>query len=241
MKQARVFTGRHIARQWSLWQRWLFPPQCLLCKESGEGELDLCAGCFDTLPWLGAACVQCALPIEPGDHGLRCGACLGTAQPLAAVRGVFLYQWPVDALLRRFKFHGDLVSGRLLAQLMARPLAPACVGPAILVPVPLHARRLRQRGYDQATELTRLLAPVLGLPWRRALCRRVATQAQTTLDAAQRQRNVHGAFHCVAPVPRRVVLVDDVMTTGATLHAAARALRRAGAVQVEAWICARAP
>ena len=116
--------------------------------------------------------------------------------------------------------------------------------PQALVPVPLHTGRLRERGYDQALELTRPLARRLGLPLRDDLLRRArATAAQSTLDAGQRRRNLRGAFavrgHCA--LPAHVALVDDVMTTGATAHAAASALLRAGVARVDVWVCARVP
>ncbi|MDG2526166.1 ComF family protein [Stenotrophomonas sp. HITSZ_GD] len=222
-------------------QGWLLPSRCLLCEEPGLGSVDLCAACHDALPWLDIACIHCALPLADGNLGLRCGACNGDRDPLASARAAFLYQWPVDTLLRRFKFHGDLAAGRVLAQLMRGRLAAVSNAGAMLVPVPLHATRLRQRGYDQAAELARPLARSMGLRCQLALSRRVATAAQSSLEASARRRNVRGAFECVAPVADHVVLVDDVMTTGATLRAAAHALRRAGATRVDAWVCARVP
>lgn len=226
--------------------QWLFPPLCMLCGEAGEDGLDLCGECLATLPWLGNACPVCALPLSMAEVGVRCGRCRGARSGLTLARGAFRYEWPVNGLLRRFKFDGDLVAGRLLSQLMVRqlgsyPFEPLITGSAVLVPIPLHAARLRFRGYDQAAELTRSLSRALGQPWRFALHRRVATQAQSVLEATARRRNVHDVFDSVAPVPHHVVLVDDVMTTGATLRSAARTLRRAGASRVDAWVCARVP
>ena len=159
------------------------------------------------------------------------------------VTAACVYARPLDRLLPRFKFHGDLATGRLLAQWMldaAPPLPPT----ATLLPVPLHTARLRQRGYDQALELARPLARGLARPLRTdVLHRRRATAAQSELDAADRRRNVRGACAVAAdgPLPEHAVLVDDVMTTGATLQAAALALRRAGVARVDAWVCARVP
>jgi len=216
---------------------WLLPARCLVCGEPGQPDRDLCPACEATLPWSGLACARCALPRDDPVKGCDCAR-----SPLDAVQAAFLYRWPVDDLLRRLKFHQDLAAGRLLSGLMVRRLA-AMPGPAgsVVVPVPLHPRRLRQRGHDQAAELARPLARALGLPCRRLLRRRVATAPQSELDAAARRRNVRNAFECVVPAPEHVVLVDDVMTTGATLRAAAAALRRAGARRVEARVCARVP
>lgn len=175
-----------------------------------------------------------------------CGACMQRAPrraTLAAVHAPFVYAAPLDRLLVRFKFHEDLAAGRLLSQLMAQSLADT-PRPDALVPVPLHRARLRRRGYDQALELAKPLARALDLRIDgNLLVRTRATDAQSRLDADARRRNLRDAF-AVRPgvaLPAHVALVDDVMTTGATLRAAAAALRRAGVQRVDAWVCARAP
>jgi ComF family protein len=162
---------------------------------------------------------------------------------MGETHAVFLYGFPLDRLVPRLKFHNDLAAGRLLSGLMAEGLA-ALPRPAALVPVPLHDGRLGRRGYDQALELAAPLAQRLGIPLLAdALLRTRATSPQSELDAAARQRNLRCAFavRVHAPLPGHVVLVDDVMTTGATLVAAARTLLRAGVARVDAWFCARVP
>lgn len=219
--------------------RHLLPDRCLICHESGANGLDLCTKCTERLPWNRIACLRCALPLPaPGT----CGACLRRPPPLAETHAVFLYAFPVDRLLPRLKFHQDLAAGRLLSELMAAPLARRA-RPEALVPVPLHHRRLRQRGYDQALELARPLARRLQLPLLPDALRRVRiTAPQSELDASGRRRNLRGAFTAAGTaLPAHVALIDDVMTTGATLHAAARALRAAGVGRVDAWLCARVP
>lgn len=220
--------------------RVLLAPRCQVCREPGAHGRDLCAACAAQLPWLGHACLRCALPLPaPGT----CGECLRHPPPLDRVHAAFLYGFPLDRLLPRFKFHDDLAAGRLLSLLMLDRLQ-ALPRPAALVPVPLHRQRLRSRGYDQALELARPLARVLVVPLlARALVRERATRAQSELDAGRRMANVQGAFRvgAGARLPAHVVLVDDVMTTGATLHAAARCLRQAGVQRVDAWVCARVP
>jgi len=156
-----------------------------------------------------------------------------------AAAATFLYAPPIDRLLLRFKFHQDLAAGRLLSQLMLQAVPGFAQHP--LLPMPLHGRRLRERGYDQARELARPLAKELGLPLWTGLCRSRATVAQSTLDAEARRQNLRGAFAVRATPPPRLTLVDDVMTTGATLDAAVRALRRSGLQQATLWVCARAP
>jgi ComF family protein len=161
--------------------------------------------------------------------------------PLDETRAAFDYAFPLDRLLPRLKFHGDFAAGRVLAQAMAERCT-SLLRPDAIVPMPLHRARLRQRGYDQALELAKPLAHALRLPLLAdALQRRKTTTAQSRLDAAARQRNLREAFVVVGNqcLPAHVVLIDDVMTTGATLHAAARALRKAGVQRVDAWVCAR--
>lgn len=220
--------------------RVVFAPRCLLCGEIGRQGRDLCAACRDALPWNHSACLRCALPLPvPGT----CGACLQKPPAMTETHAVFVYGFPLDRLVPRLKFHHDLAAGRLLSELMAERLAAVAL-PVAVVPVPLHPSRLRRRGYDQALELARPLARTLQLPLVPDLLVRVrATSAQSELDAGARQRNLRRAFAVRTHVelPLHVALVDDVMTTGATLQAAATTLRRAGVARVDAWVCARVP
>jgi ComF family protein len=227
----------------------LWPARCLVCAEAGEEARDLCVACSRALPWNRSACVRCALPLRPpsdfatADATPICGQCLRRSPPLQAVHAACIYDFPVDRLLPRFKFHRDLAAGRLLAQLMAEAFAPL-QRPQAVIALPLHRSRLRARGYDQALELARPLGRALALPVRVDLLHRHrATAPQSELDAVQRRGNVRNAFsvHHGRPLPAHVVLVDDVMTTGATLQAAALTLRRAGVARVDAWVCARVP
>ena len=217
----------------------LLPARCLVCAEPGSRGQDLCVACRTDLPFNTLACARCALPLPAA--GL-CGACLRQPPPFTAGRAVLVYRFPADRLLPRLKFQGDLAAGRLLSQLMVEVLADA-PRPDALVPLPLHPSRLRQRGYDQALELARPVARALGLPLRTDLLRRVrATAPQSELDAASRRHNVRSAFAARAGnLPRHVALVDDVMTTGATLAEASRALLRVGVARVDLWVAARVP
>ncbi len=219
----------------------LWPPRCLLCGEPGRPERDLCRDCAAALPWNRSACLRCALPLPAPASA--CGGCLRRPPPLGETHAALVYAFPVDRLLPRLKFHADLACGRLLAQLMIDAFA-ALPRPDALVPLPLHRGRLRDRGYDQTLELARPLARAFALPLLDgALIRRRGTPPQSRLDAAARRRNLRGAFAVDprAALPPHVAVIDDVVTTGATLHAAAQALRRAGAQRVDAWVCARTP
>ena len=228
--------------------RALWPASCLVCGAPGEAaaDRDLCRACHAALPWSGCACPRCALPLPDGEQSdARCGACLADDTPLDRVDAAFAYAAPLDRLLPMLKFHQSLASARLLGGLMAEALQARAgdVEGAVLVPIPLATSRLRQRGYNQALELARPLARRLSMPLEpRLLHRPRATGAQSRLGRAGRQRNLAGAFAVLAArrLPAHVVLVDDVMTTGATLESAALALRLAGVARVDAWVCARA-
>lgn len=224
-------------------RRWLdafLPPACLLCRERLAGGL-LCPACTAGLPRNPVPCPRCALPLAVPASA--CGRCLRSPPPFAAAWVPFLYGHPLDLLETRFKFGADLAAGRALSGLLQAAPPPSEL-PLALVPVPLHRGRLRERGYNQALELARPLARTLGVALGTGLLRRTrATPPQTGLDAATRRRNLRGAF-ALAPgavIPEHVALFDDVMTTGATLAEAARALRRAGAQRVDVWALARTP
>ncbi len=222
-------------------QRWLLPLRCLLCGAPGASGIDLCAGCIAELPRNRSCCARCALPLAA--PAALCGECQRRPPPWDAAWAPFRYAWPLDRLESRYKFGRDLAAGRVLSTLWrAEPLAVAL--PDLVVPVPLHRGRLRHRGYNQALELAKPLAKALDVPMRHDLLQRQrATPAQTELDAVSRRRNVRGAFS-IRPdvtIPGHVAILDDVMTTGATLAECARARKRAGAKQVDIWALARAP
>jgi ComF family protein len=217
----------------------LLPATCLVCGAAGRGR-DLCDGCAGDMTPNRRACARCAIPLE--SPGALCGLCAKRAPPQASAWVPFVYGAPIDLLLTRFKFAGDLAAGRVLAELALAERPPHAALPDALVPVPLHASRLRERGYNQALELARAWSRALRVPLvTDALVRTRATPAQTGLSALERRRNLRGALAVVVPLPRRVAIVDDVMTTGTTLRESARALRRAGCGEVQVWAVARAP
>lgn len=222
-------------------QQWLLPWRCLLCGASGTSGLDLCVDCAAELPRNRSCCARCALPL-PLPTAL-CGPCQRHPPAWDAAWAPFRYAWPLDRLESRYKFGRDLAAGRVLCTVWQRE--PRTIDlPQLILPVPLHRRRLRQRGYNQALELARPLARILGVPCRHdLLLRQRATEAQTELDALARRRNVRGAFSLQEGVtmPAHVAVLDDVMTTGATLAECARVLKRSGVRRVDVWALARAP
>jgi ComF family protein len=221
--------------------QWLLPWRCLLCGDTGAQGVDLCADCAAELPRNTSCCAHCALPLPVSAP--QCGRCQRKPPLWDTAWAPFRYAWPLDRLETRFKFSRDLAAGRALITLWQRENLPASL-PSMILPVPLHRRRLRERGYNQAWEMARPLAHSLGIPCRHDWLRRIRhTDAQTGLDAAQRRRNLRGAFALPESVvlPAHVVVLDDVFTTGATLSECVRVLKRVGVPRVDVWALARAP
>lgn len=222
------------------------PASCLLCERPGR-DLALCPGCRNDLPWNHRACRACALPVPAGQP--LCAACL--ARPPLQVRTLapLRYEFPVDHLVAGLKYHDRLAHAPLLGALLRdQVLASGGPWPDLLLPVPLHRERLAGRGYNQALEIARPVARACGLALEtRLLERRRATAPQMTLAADARARNPEGAFAldsarlAALGRPERVAVVDDVMTTGATLAEIGRLLQRAGIPHIEFWVVARTP
>ena len=208
---------------------------CLLCGAASHDGI-WCKACDAALPYLNFPhCPVCALPSPL--NGV-CGRCLRHTPLFAHTSAVFTYHFPADKLIQAFKFNGQL----LLAETFARKLS-ACVTtrPDCIVAMPLHPARLRERGYNQSQELARRIAQQLKISLASDACTRVRdTPPQATLPWKERGRNMRKAFACTQDFSgKHVVMVDDVMTSGATLNALALALRRAGAREVSAWVVAR--
>jgi ComF family protein len=218
----------------------LFPPVCVLCG-LGADEPGICNECESLLAWNRQACRRCGLPL-PSGHDKQCGPCLLRPPPWSQTISPLLYCFPVNRLVQRFKFQRDLAAGRVLAKLMLRDLAGQTAD--VLVPVPLHWRRMLQRGFNQAFELATPIGKALDIPVLPAGLRRCKSGvAQSGLNAAERKKNIRGAFHWRhrQSAPKHVVLLDDVMTTGATATECAKVLLAAGAKRVDVWTAARAP
>lgn len=215
------------------------PSRCAVCGAWPAHAL--CSACLERFARPQPRCRRCALPLPAA--GL-CGACLREAPPLAACYAAVSYQYPWASLVARFKFHGEPGWADSLATLVqAVPGVPEELAAAdVVLPMPLAATRLAERGFNQAVQLARRLAP--HKTETRLLLRLRETAVQASLDREARERNVRGAFG-VDPLRvgelkgKAALLVDDVMTSGASLHAAARAVHAAGAARVSAVVLAR--
>lgn len=217
------------------------PGPCTFCLAQTLPGEPWCAACFATLPWNNHACVQCAQPQPEAVPGV-CGRCLRHPPPFVRSRVGLRYEGEVAALMQRFKFLAEPRAGTVLVTLMQASLAGLDRSqlPQALLALPRHADRARERGFDQAEWLTTRLARQLELPCFTA--RRVRqTPTQRGLDRQARRRNLRGAFVVDVPLPERVAVVDDIMTTGASLQALTDACLVAGADEVEAWAVARTP
>jgi ComF family protein len=212
----------------------LFGGSCFLCRGAARGIL--CPACDADLPRLaGTLCPRCALP-SPGSA--VCGRCLADAPRYDATVAALAYRFPADTLVHALKFRSQLALAPLMGDLLIEAIRERI---DLVVPVPLSRERLRERGYNQAAEIARHVARE-----RRArleltiVIRERDTRAQADLPWSDRARNVRGAFRCERSLDgAAIAVVDDVMTTGATLDELAATLKRAGAARVVNWVVAR--
>jgi len=211
------------------------PHWCLLCGAPGA-LAHVCEACEADLPRVPRSrCAVCALPLAAGAV---CGACLMRPPRFDRVAAALAYRFPADALIRAFKYGGRLALAQPLGEMLARSVERDVDA---IVPMPLARGRLAERGFNQALELARVVARRTGIPLIPSACRKVLeTPPQAALPWDERARNVRRAFVCDVDFNgRRIAVVDDVLTTGATLNELARVLRKAGAREVSGWVVAR--
>ena len=217
-------------------------PESLDRRRAGWSAAPLCRACSDDLPWIRQPCVRCGLPMaaeQPAE--VACGACQERPLPLRKIVAPLCYAFPVDAALKAFKFHRALHYLPAFDELLSKALARLPGDLDALLPVPLFWRRHAARGFNQADELSGLLARRLRLPVIHDVVRTRATDYQSGLQAAERRQNLRGAFATRGRVrANHVLVVDDIVTTGETCVQVGNALRRGGALDVSVLAVARA-
>jgi ComF family protein len=235
LDQVYRFCDRALAR--------VFPPRCLLCLDPGQAPaLDLCTECQSDLVRDLPSCTGCAKRLPRPDTFL-CGECLVRPRAFDAAFAPYLYRHPMDWMIHRMKYAGEIAAARVLGMLLGQLVRSShVVHVEALLPVPLHRVREARRGYNQAIEIARYAGRELGLPVVfDASCRTRDTVSQAGLDAAERRHNLRGAFALTRrPEFERVAIIDDVLTTGSTVEELARVLKGAGVGWVEVWAVARA-
>lgn len=212
----------------------LLPELCFLCERPGHY---ICGACLASLPRPSAAsCPGCALP---SPDALICGQCLKNPPAFDSCHAAFLFTWPLDSVIHAFKYRNGLDLARPMARLMRGEL-PRQTEVDALIAMPLSPARLRERGYNQAHELARHLAKDYHLPLlTRQMRRKEREHHQAELPLEQRARNVKNVFTVMGKLPPRIAIIDDVMTSGSSMHELALTLKLAGARHVDAWIFSR--
>ena len=220
----------------------IYPQNCLLCGADADPKSRFCDPCYSSLPFNHHACPRCALPL-PADATAetRCGACLNKRLPYASCHTALRYEPPSNHLIAQLKFRHQLHLTAPLARLIIDRLGELDSLPDLLLPVPLHQQRMRERGFNQAQELGRVLAKHYGIPLDGRLVKRIReTKAQSDLSEPLRRNNLRHAFRVHGSLQgSRVVIVDDVVTTGSTIHEMSKTLKRSGAPEISVWAVAR--
>jgi ComF family protein len=222
-----------LGQLWAL----LFPTRCLGCGRRGAA---VCGRCESMIPWLNReSCYRCAVP---SPLGRLCARCKASPSALDGLRAACTFDGIVRQAIHNLKYRQARSLAELASSLLAKSLAQRPLQADMLVPVPLAAGRRRERGYNQAELIADWLSRSIDVPTAAALERVRETPPQVGLSAPERRRNVRGAFACSAETlvaGRRVIVLDDVATTGATLGACADVLKTAGAARVYGLVVAR--
>lgn len=225
-------------------KQWVLPTRCLWCGLNSDNDLALCKDCQYHLFQPRFFCPYCALTLNR-PISTACGSCLTSPNGFSKIIAPFSYTHPINHFITQLKFHGQLALAELLGQLLAQALENRGIRehtmPDMILPIPLHKNRYRERGYNQALEIAKPIARHFNLPLATNLIKRVQfTSAQSELDAKTRQINIKNAFRVEKKLKSRyVVLVDDVVTTGHTVNEVSRCLLESGVERIDVWAMAR--
>ncbi len=224
-------------------QKRLFHSACIVCRE--KTHQPLCNPCFELLPHHTHGCYQCAdRSVTPHSQRYHCGQCLSTPPAYDRTIAPFLYQGFIQSWVLDLKFHQRIRRATYLARLFTSQLATYYSNhdlPSLIIPIPLHQKRLQQRGYNQAHCIAYHINRLTHIPTTSTVLKRHrSTQPQAQITLAERKKNVSHAFTCTTThLPRHIAVLDDVMTTGHTLNAACKTLKHSGAQRIDAWVIAR--
>ncbi len=220
----------------------LFPPTCILCNLSCKHSDDLCEACAINFKKNTNSCYRCGSTLEIHEPSRICGKCISTRPAYDYTHAPYIYQSGIRHLIQTLKFNNNYKNARLLGKLIADSVINSATFPELIMPVPLHPIRYRQRGFNQSLEIARTVSKQLSIPLDYSSCQRKKyTLQQSALPAKQRQKNLRHAFTVCRPIDaRHIVIVDDVMTTGATANEMAETLKKSGVARVDIWVCARA-
>lgn len=219
---------------------------CVACLDPAA-SYGLCPGCRKDLPWNRWHCRQCALPLAFPSDQMSCGECQRDPPPFTRVIAPWHYRFPVDGMIHRYKSSGQRAFAKPLLHGLGQHLAEILTKhpdwrPELLVPSPMHPSRRRARGFNQASDIAEHLSREFALPWSSGLAIRTRkAHSQRGLDRSARLKNLAGVFTVVKRPPAHVAIIDDVVTTGATVRLFAQALKNAGATEVQVWALARTP
>ncbi len=237
----------------------LLPPRCIVCngafksnvlilnsfQHTNNYQLHICSYCVDIMPWLKSCCSICSNPLPETTTSKNevCGQCLKHPPRFQNSTCLFIYKKPTSILITQLKFHHRLILAYHFGYLLAAKLKEhyAVHFPDILIPVPLHPQRLRQRGFNQALEIAKTIRRQLHISIDKTnLIRTRATRPQSEIPAKQRRSNMKNAFVCNSNLKNlHVLLIDDVITTGHTIDACCVALQKAGVKQIDVCAIAR--
>lgn len=215
------------------------PSVCVVCYKYHQNSYAVCQNCLSLLQPLGAACQYCALPLLDNSF-LVCGRCVKLKPAFDKIFVLYRFEEPLRTLLHEYKYKGALYLRKLLVQLMLDALPPEGLNTQCLIPVPLHYKKLRERGFNQAAEFSKMLAGLLKIPCELTLCKKVLnTPAQVSLNGDKRRQNLRHAFQIKSHPYQHITLVDDLLTTGSTVNELAMLFKQQGVTRVDVWCCAR--
>lgn len=224
----------------SISQMFHLPSVCVVCRQYHREASAVCRECIPLLKQIGPACHYCAQPL-PDSNFLICGRCTKSKPAFDQTLTLYRFEEPLRTLLHDYKYNGALFLRHFLAQLILDALPPTALQTQCLVPVPLHPKRLQQRGFNQAAEFAKLLAKRLNLPCELLLCQKIFnTASQMSLDGKTRRRNLRHAFEVQTSHYEHITLIDDLFTTGSTVNEIAKLFKQKGVKKVDVWCCARA-